>query len=228
MEKNKKLIIYGVGETAEIAYEYFTHDSEYEVVAFTADKNYIEKDKLFGIPVQEFETIENIYSTVEYEMFVAATYNQLNRVREKMYYKAKDKGFNLASYISSHAFVWHNVKLGDNVFIFENNVIQHQCEIGNNVILWSGNHIGHRSVIKDHAYLSSHCVISGFCEIGSYSFLGVNCTFNDNIKIAADTLVGSGALVVKSQDAVGALLMGNPAKLSNKTSYEAFKVKMEQ
>ena len=35
MKKNKKLILVGAGELAEIAYEYFTHDSEYEVVAFS-------------------------------------------------------------------------------------------------------------------------------------------------------------------------------------------------
>jgi hypothetical protein len=29
-----KLIIFGNTEFAEIAYEYFTHDSDYEVVAF--------------------------------------------------------------------------------------------------------------------------------------------------------------------------------------------------
>ncbi len=38
--KNKKLVIYGIGETADIAYEYFKHDSDYEVVAFTVDNEF--------------------------------------------------------------------------------------------------------------------------------------------------------------------------------------------
>ncbi|MFY0631077.1 MAG: acetyltransferase [Flavobacteriaceae bacterium] len=221
---SKKLIIYGIGETADIAHEYFTHDSNYEVVAFTADKDYIKENTLKGLPVVPFETIENNYSIDQYEMFVAATYNQLNRVRAIMFKKAKEKNYTLASYVSSRAFVWHNVKLGENVFIFENNVIQHQCEIGDNVVLWSGNHIGHQSKIKDHAYLSSHCVISGFCSIGEYSFLGVNCTFNDNVSIADDTLISSGALIVKNSEKKGALLMGSPARAASKTSYQAFNV----
>ena len=33
-----RLIIYGEGNYAEQAYYYFTNDSEYEIVAFTADK----------------------------------------------------------------------------------------------------------------------------------------------------------------------------------------------
>ena len=222
---SKKLIIYGIGETAQIAFEYFTHDSAYEVVAFSADKEYIISSNLCGLPVIPFETIEKNYSPTQFHMFAAATYNQLNRVRELMYHKAKNKGYKLANYISSKAFVWHNVKLGENVMIFENNVIQHKCEIGNNVVLWSGNHIGHQTKIADHAYLSSHCVISGFCEIGRYSFLGVNCTFNDQIIIADDTLVSSGALIVRNSEKKGALLIGSPARAATKTSYEAFNVK---
>ena len=225
--KTNKLIIYGIGETAEIAFEYFTHDSNYDVVGFTADSQYIKQEELCGLKVYPFEDIENHFPQNEYELFVAATYNQLNRVRAMMFRKAKEKRFKLASYISSRAFVWHNVKLGENVFIFENNVIQHKCELGDNVVLWSGNHIGHQTKIEDHAYLSSHCVISGFCNIGKYSFLGVNCTFNDHISIADDTLISSGGLVVKNNDKKGALLIGNPAREAAKTSYEAFNVKNE-
>ena len=60
--KNKKLLIYGIGETAEVAYEYFTHDSNYEIVAFVVDKEFIKKDKLFDLPVIPFENVEQIYS----------------------------------------------------------------------------------------------------------------------------------------------------------------------
>jgi len=221
----KELIIYGIGETAKIAYEYFTHDSDYTVIAFTADKDYIKESSLHGLPVIQFEKIENEFPSDKYEMFVAASFIQLNRIRTSMFCKAKKLGYKLASYVSSKAFVWHNVKLGENVFIFENNVIQHQCEIGDNVVMWSGNHIGHQSKIEDHVYVSSHCVISGFCTIGESSFLGVNCTFNDHISIASDTLISSGALIVKSQDKKGTLLIGSPAKIGLKTSYEAFNVK---
>ena len=221
--KNKKLLIYGIGETAEIAFEYFTYDSEYEVVAFVADKQYIKTDKLYDLPVVPFELVENVYPAETFYMFAAATYNQLNRVRALMYKKAKEKNYRMATYISSKAFVWRNVEVGDNVMIFENNVLQHHVKVCNNVVLWSGNHVGHRTIIEDHAYLSSHCVVSGFCKIGKYSFLGVNCTFNDNITLAEDNIVGSGALIVKNSEK-GNLLMGAPAKPVSKTAYEAFKV----
>lgn len=224
--KNKKLVIYGIGETADIAYEYFTHDSDYEVVAFTVDAEYKKGDEHLGLPVIDFAIITEKYPPGQYEIFAASTYNKLNRVRTKMYKAAKAKGYTCANYVSSKAFVWHNVQLGENVMIFENNVVQHLVKIGNNVVLWSGNHVGHQTIIEDNVYLSSHCVISGFCVIGAFSFLGVNCTFNDNIKLGKDNIVGSGALIVKNTEDAQ-LMIGSPAKPAAKTSYEAFNVPNE-
>lgn len=40
MNKDKKLIIYGVGETAEMIADYFIRDSSYDVVAFTVDSEF--------------------------------------------------------------------------------------------------------------------------------------------------------------------------------------------
>ena len=65
------------------------------------------------------------------------------------------------------------------------------------MVIWSGNHIGHHSVIKDHVFISSHCVISGACTIEPFAFLGVNCTIRDETSVAAETLVGAGALILK-------------------------------
>src|SRR4029079_7225030 len=109
---------------------------------------------------------------------------------------AKAKGYAPASYVSSRAFVWRNVELGEHCFVFENNVVQPFVKLGSNVVLWSGNHIGHHSRIGDHCFVSSHVVVSGFVEIGKSCFLGVNSTFANNLKMGDDCLVGAGALVL--------------------------------
>src|SRR5690242_19101069 len=104
MVKEKKLIIFGDSAFAEIAYEYFTHDSEYEVVAFTVTSEFLKRDSLFGLPIVAFENIENIYSPASHDMHIAFVYNNLNRARMKFYDEAKTKGYRLANYVSSRAF----------------------------------------------------------------------------------------------------------------------------
>jgi len=224
MKKNgKKLIIVGDAEFAEIAYEYFTYDSPYTVIAFSVEKDYLTKKELFNIPVVPFEDIDKLYSPSDHYVFVATTYTQLNRLRARLYRTVKERGYPVASYVSSNAFVWRNVKIGENCFVFESNVLQYHVQLGNNVILWSGNHIGHRTQIEENCFISSHVVVSGYCVIGENSFLGVNSCLNDHIIIGKDNVIGSGAVVVKNTEQ-GRVYIGNPAKPTEKSSYEAFGV----
>lgn len=218
MQKNKKMIIVGAGELAMIADEYFTYDSDYEVCAFSVEEAYLDEKNLNDKPIVAFEKIESLYPPSEYEVFVAVPASQLNRVRTRLYLESKAKGYRCATYISSHAFVWRNAKVGENCFIFEHNTIQPFVEIGNNVILWSGNHIGHRSVIEDNCFLSSHVVVSGYCRIGSSSFIGVNATINDKINIAHDCVIASGSLVNKHIQEPERIYYGAPAQQLPKKS----------
>jgi sugar O-acyltransferase (sialic acid O-acetyltransferase NeuD family) len=217
------LVIVGAGETAEIAFEYFTHDSPFEVRAFSAERAYVSADRFCGLPVVPFEDLETHYPPEDHAAFVAVSYNRLNRVRARLYGGTKAKGYRLASYVSSRAFVWRTVEIGENSFVFENNVLQHGVRIGNDVILWSGNHVGHRTAIRDHAYVSSHVVISGFCDIGESCFLGVNSAFNDELQVGRDCLVGSGAVVIRNCEP-GKVYVGNPAKALEKSAYETMGV----
>ena len=198
--KKEEVVIVGDSAFAQIAYEYFTHDSIYRVAGFSVDKDFLKKERLFGLPVVPFETIEKRFKPNNFKIFVAITYAKLNRLRERFYLEAKEKGYSLVSYVSSKAFVWRNVEIGENSFVFEDNTIQPFVKIGNNVILWSGNHIGHHSVIKDHCFISSHVVISGFVEVGEYCFLGVNATIANNIRIAKDCLIGAGVTILKDTE----------------------------
>jgi sugar O-acyltransferase (sialic acid O-acetyltransferase NeuD family) len=197
MTKKAPLIIVGDSAFAEIAFEYLTVDSEYEVVAFSVETPFLKRSEFLGLPVVPFEKLETLYKPADHKFFAATVYTQRNMLRARLYQEAKAKGFTPASFISPHAFVWRDVVLGEHCFIFENNVIQPRVRLGNNVVLWSGNHIGHHSTIKDHCFVSSHVVISGFVEVGAYCFLGVNATVANNISIGDHCTIGAGALVLR-------------------------------
>lgn len=201
MEKLHKLVIIGDSAFAEVAYEYFTHDSPYEVVAFAVEREYLRRDTLFELPVVPYEELEQRYEPQSHFFFAANVYTKLNQLRTRLYRETKAKGYAPASYISSRAFVWRNVKLGEHCFIFENNVVQPFVTIGDNVILWSGNHIGHHSTIKSHCFIASHVVVSGFVEIGESCFVGVNATFANNLTVGDSCLIGASALVLSDVEA---------------------------
>ncbi len=222
--KKYKLIIIGSGETANLAYEYFTYDSEFEVCAFAVNKIFKKNDTFLQLPLIDIENIENLYSNKEFYVFVAMASAELNYARTKVYQTLKQKGYKFANYISSKAFVWRNVKFGENCFILENNTLQPFTEIGNNVTMWSGNHLGHRSIVRDNCFITSHCVISGFCEIGENSFLGVNSCIADSVKIAKDNFITLGSVINKNTQE-NTIYRGNPAEASKISAKKFCKVK---
>lgn len=198
MKKSKPLIIFGTSNTSEIAYEYFQYDSEYNVVAFSVDREYLSQASFYNLPVIPFEELEQYFSPNEHYFYAALSVKNFNRNRQKKYLEFKEKGYKPATYISSKCFIWKNVQVGEHTFIFEDNTLQPFVKIGNNSVLWSGNHIGHSSIIGDNVFIASHVVISGYCTIGNNTFIGVNATLPDNISVGNKCWVSHGAIIGSS------------------------------
>jgi sugar O-acyltransferase (sialic acid O-acetyltransferase NeuD family) len=192
-----KVVIFGTGDFGRIAHRYLEADSPHEVVAFTVHGDYVEQDRLGGLPVVPFEELSREYPPDRVAMLVAAGFSKVNQVRSQIFLDCKGLGYECITYKSSDAMIWPDVPIGENSFIFEANVIQPGVQIGDNVVLWSGNHIGHDSKIDDHCFIASHAVVSGNCRIGHHCFVGVNATFRDGVTVAPRCVVGAGALIMK-------------------------------
>lgn len=199
----KKLVIFGSGDIAQLAHFYFSTDSSYQVVAFTVDAAYLEQDAFCELPVVPFESLAEHYPPDEHELFIALSYSKINALRKEKFLAARAMGYRLASYVSSHATVLNQGRIGENCFIFEDNTVQPFVVIGDNVTLWSGNHIGHHSVIRDHVFIASHVVVSGGVEIGEQCFIGVNATLRDHIKVGDRCVLGAGTLLLSDAEPDG-------------------------
>ncbi|MBK8382429.1 MAG: acetyltransferase [Ignavibacteria bacterium] len=215
--KTKKLVIVGNTSNARLARYYFDIDSDYEVAAFAVNKEYVKEDSFEGLPLTALEDIEKKYPVSEYELFIAVGYTDMNKIREKLYYYCKEKGYTLANYISSRCSFLTQFPTGDNCFILEDNTIQPYVRIGNNVVLWSGNHIGHDVKIEDHNFISSHVVISGFVTVKRNCFIGVNATLRDAITIAPETLIAAGAIIMKDTEEKGVYLPARSTMFDKKS-----------
>jgi sugar O-acyltransferase (sialic acid O-acetyltransferase NeuD family) len=223
MLKTKKLVIIGDSAFAEVAYQYFHFDSDFEVIAFSVEKNFITRKTLFDLPIVPFEDLEQHYDPAETHFYAALIYTSLNRLRSRLYLEAKSKGYAPASYISSRAFIWPNVLIGEHAFIFEDNTIQPFVTIEANCVLWSGNHIGHHSTLGENCFIASHAVISGFCRIGRNTFIGVNATIANNVDIGEDNWIGLGVTIAKSTNA-NLLFKGSRSEVADISTLDFFKV----
>lgn len=207
-----KVVIFGEGKIADEAYFYLTNDSPHEIAAFTVDREYFTKKELFGLPIIPFDEIVQKFPPADYRMFVALGYQNLNKLRASKYYEAKDKGYELISYISSKAGNFGDIEIGDNCFILDNSTLQPCSKIGNNVTVWSNNVLGHHSTIEDHCYIAGHVSISGHTTIGEYTFIGVNATIGHEITIGEECLIGAGSIVTKNAQPKSVFIMPDTPK----------------
>ena len=212
--RSKKVIIFGIGNIAEVAHYYLTNDTDHQIVAFSCEKSFLVGSDKFGLPVVAFEGLETLYPPADYLLFAPCSGTNLNRYRERIYNEGRAKGYSFLTYVSSKANVYTE-DIGENCFILEDNTIQPYTKIGNNCVLWSGNHIGHHSTIEDHVFITSHVVVSGSCLIRKYCYLGVNAALRDNIVLEEGTVVGMSASVNKNTNG-NAVYIGVPAKLFKK------------
>jgi hypothetical protein len=67
---SRPLVLVGAGEFAQIACEYFEYDSDYDVVAFSVEREYLAQPVLAGRPVW-LRDIGSHYPPADVDVFVA-------------------------------------------------------------------------------------------------------------------------------------------------------------
>ncbi|MTJ07341.1 acetyltransferase [Anabaena sp. UHCC 0204] len=194
-----KVVIFGSSEIAEIVHFYLQRDSEHEVVGFTVDEAYLKTESFHNLPIVPYEKLEKYYPPDQYKLFIAISYQQVNKLRAEKYLNGKERGYSFISYISSQA-SYYGTPVGENCFIMENNVIQPFTSIGNNCLLLGVNSIAHHCVINDHCFLTSHVVLGGGVNIGECTFLGLNTTIRNYIKIGKENIIGAGSIILSDTE----------------------------
>jgi len=190
-----KVILYGTGRGANVAFRFLARDGDHEVCGFTLDRDYMKVDTLRGLPVVAFDEVENRFPPSDYKMLVLLGYQNMNGLRRQKFEAAKDKGYECISYVSSAFYKAEDLEIGENCFIMDNQSISLDVKIGNNVVMWSSNHIGDLTVVEDHVWIASHVTVAAEAILGEASFLGIGATVGNCARLGSRTFVGANALV---------------------------------
>ncbi len=191
----RPVVLFGNGNYASTISYYLKHDSEFEVVAFTVDADYIVEREKHGLPVVDFETVEQRYPPAEFDIMIAVGFINNNRLRHDCFYQAKEKGYRLPSYIASTASTW-NIAVGENTLILDRAIIHPYVEIGANTIIGTGSFIGHHSRIGKHCFLSAQVAVAGSVTVDDFCFLGINSTVSNHVHLGEGCTVGAGSTVI--------------------------------
>jgi sugar O-acyltransferase (sialic acid O-acetyltransferase NeuD family) len=194
----KKIIVFGTGKIADVISYYLQEESEFEIVAFTVNKEYVKSDTFNNLPVVAFEDIEKHYSPKEYAMFVAIGYHDLNAVRASKIEETKAKKYKLISYIHPQSGVPKDLIVGQNCFIMNHVMIHPRVKMGDNNFVWSGTVIGHHSEIGNNNWFTSGVNIAGNVLIGKNNFFAINSTIGHSVSIENKCFFGANTLITKN------------------------------
>tara|TARA_B100001093_G_scaffold204614_1_gene196729 strand:- start:15403 stop:16086 length:684 start_codon:yes stop_codon:yes gene_type:complete len=196
LKNKKKLIIFGTGGAAKLAYEKISAKNDIEIEGFLEFKKYYKNNSFLGKKVYKFENISKAFIK-KYLLFYLKGYDELNKIREENFNLFKKKNFKFYSYICTKPPKENNVKIGDNCFILENQSLCSNVVIEDNVVIWSNNHIGDRTKISRHSWISSSISIGGDVKIGKNTFIGLNATICNSLRVGKNNFIGSNAHIAK-------------------------------
>ncbi len=205
------IIIFGNASIARLAYLEITDRTEHNVKGFTVDKDYIEQDSLFKLPVVPFDEVSVAFKPEKYKMFIAAGYVQVNKIRAQKYEHAKEIGYKFINIISMKSTIYSDLVVGENVFISHNSVIYNDVKIGNNVFIGAGCTIAHDVVIRDNCFFADGVAVSGYVNIGEKCFFGTNSTIRNRVDIGNECVIGAGANILEDTED-RSVYLGEPSK----------------
>ncbi len=206
----KRLIIYGLGPFAEQMHFYFTHDSPYRVVAFTADAPYLRQTTFCDLPAVPFEAVTEEYPPDSVEMFVAIGYRRM-RDRALLFARAKARGYRLASYINTHVLRFADLQMGENNVALGNVQFEPFVRVGNNNAFMSGALVAHNASVGDGNFFAARCLVGGQCVVEDGCFLGSGSVLIDGLRIRRETHIVAGSTVFRDTKEFRKYV-GNPAR----------------
>ena len=194
----KQLIIIGAGGHGRVVKDII--QNKYDNIIFLDDDS---NNKLALGPI----SLHKNY-LLDSDFFIAIGNNEL---REKIFNEISSNKGNIISVISDTA------KIGDNVTIGKNVVIMHYAVINNGSIIEDGSIINtyssvdHDCVIGNFSHVAVGAHLAGTVKIGKRVFIGTNAGIINNINIIDNTIIGSGANVIKDINEAG-IYVGVPAR----------------
>ncbi len=193
-----KVVVFGAGKIAEVLYDYVCRDSDLTVHGFCVDAAYRHGDEFLGLPLVALNDLRARFPVEEYAVLMAIGYHECNALRSRKFAEIKALGYQVASYVSSRAWVARNAVIGEGCVVLDHVSIEPGVHLGDNVALWSGVVVGHHAAVGDHCWLAASVTVGGSARLGRGCFLGLSATIAHEIELGERCLVGGQAWVGKS------------------------------
>jgi sugar O-acyltransferase (sialic acid O-acetyltransferase NeuD family) len=208
----EKIVLVGAGGHAKVIIDIIKSRSNYEIVGVT-DKDYSYGDFVLDIPIIGDDSIlEELFNTGVKNAFICVGALQDILVRDKIYMKLKDIGFNIPVLIHKDSIVSQYAEISAGTCVMAGAIINPGACVGENCIINTGAVIEHDSKVQRNTHISPRVCIAGGVSIGSGTHVGMGSCIIQGVHIGSNVIIGAGAVVICNiEDNVTAV--GIPSKI---------------
>jgi sugar O-acyltransferase (sialic acid O-acetyltransferase NeuD family) len=120
-----------------------------------------------------------------------------SRVREKIYRRFSEVGFEFPVIVHPMAFIAHRVNIEAAAQVMAGANVQPGTRIGVGGVINTGACVDHECRIERFAHIAPRATLCGCVSVGEHSFVGAGSTILENVTVGYSAVVGAGAVVTR-------------------------------
>lgn len=174
------------------------------------DPSIAKGQQVFGVPVVGDDSWLDGVSAADYLLINGAGALPRKTTRQRLYERAKQRGFTFATVTHPSAILGRQVELLEGTQIMAGTTVQCGSRVGINSVINTGAQLDHDCQIGEHAFIGPGVVLCGNVCVGSQAFVGAGAVVLPGVAIGECSIIGAGAVVTRNVPE-GTLVVGNPA-----------------
>ena len=193
----EKIVIVGGGSLLSNIVSYILNMKNFEIIGYTDNKK---NSSISYIPYLGNDSVLQELFNQGVNNACVGVGSQLNNtnVKQKIYTKLKEIGFNLPVIKGQNVIIHHGVMIGEGTIIRDAAIIQPNCKIGNLVMIGDNVVVSHDTTIGNYSQVVTGGVLGRGVEIGDNVFVGFSTVISNDLIITNDCVIGAKSLVNKS------------------------------
>ena len=185
------IILIGYGGHAKSVADCIEREKKYRIVGYTDLEEHESIYKYLG----KDDILEEMYMNGIRNAAVGIGYMGKGNLREKLYKRLKEIGYNLPVISDPSSIVSTTAKIEEGVFVGKGAIINADAVVEKMVIINTKALVEHECVVREYSHVAVGAVLCGQVTVGKACFIGASATVIQGRTIKPETIIPAGAII---------------------------------
>ena len=185
------IVLVGFGGHAKSVADCIEREEKYHIAGYTDMQAATAQYAYLGTD----DKLQAIFNSGVKKAVIGIGYMGRGNVRQQLYSKLKEIGFELPIIVDPSAVVSATALIGEGTFVGKGAIVNAEAKIGKMTIINTKALVEHECVVGDFVHVAVGAVLCGQVEIGEGAFVGANATVIQCRKVEPNTVIPAGATI---------------------------------